>query len=100
MADSDNLWCRRMSVVANWYIVRKGEFNVLIDMVKKFMYCRDDLMHKACGWILREMGKVSDEGLCVLRNFLDENANRMPRTMLRYAIEKMDKNEKQKYMML
>lgn len=100
LADSDDMWCKRMAVVANWYIVRTGKFDVLIDMVRKFLGNKEDLMHKACGWILREMGKVSEGGLFTLRQFLDENAKVMPRTMLRYAIEKMDKTERQKYMNL
>ena len=100
LSDSNNLWCNRMSVVANWYIVRTGNFNILIDVVTKFLSDKNDLMHKACGWILREMGQVSEDGLSILRQFLDENADKMPRTMLRYAIEKMDKSERQKYMSL
>lgn len=98
LADSGFLWAERMAVVANWIIVKNNEFDVLLDFSKKFLLHKHDLMHKAVGWILREMGKSSTEGYKRLLGFLDENASKMPRTMLRYSIERLPTELKQKYM--
>ncbi|MFV0482251.1 MAG: DNA alkylation repair protein [Campylobacteraceae bacterium] len=98
LSNSQNLWEQRMSVVANWYLIHKGEFNVIVKLCEKFLNHKHDLMHKACGWMLREMGKFSDEGCSELIKFLDKNHKLMPRTMLRYSLEKMDKEIKKLYM--
>jgi 3-methyladenine DNA glycosylase AlkD len=95
---SENLWEQRMSIVANWYLVRKNSFAPLLDISKKFLTHKHDLIHKAVGWILREMGKASDEGYKELINFLDEYSKIMPRTMLRYAIERLSAEQKTSYM--
>lgn len=100
LSDTGHLWSERMSVVANWIIVKNGKFDILISLAKKFISHKHDLMHKAVGWILREMGKSSDEGYNQLLLFLDEYASVMPRTMLRYSIEKLSKNLQKKYMNL
>ena len=98
LSETGHLWSERMSVVANWIIVRNNQFDVLLTLSKKFLSHKHDLMHKAVGWILREMGKNSTEGYKRLIKFLDENASVMPRTMLRYSIEKLPVKLKQKYM--
>ncbi len=98
LSETKHLWSERMSIVANWIIVKNGEFDVFISLAKKFLSHKHDLMHKAVGWILREMGKSSDEGYKRLLNFLDENASCMPRTMLRYSIERLPKDLQKKYM--
>ena len=100
LSETKFLWAERMSVVANWIIVKRKKFDVLLTLSKKFLSHKHDLMHKAVGWILREMGKSSDEGYNALIKFLDENAPKMPRTMLRYSIERLPQNLKQKYMNL
>ena len=98
LSDTGQLWKERMSIVANWIIVKNGKFEILLTLSRKFLSHKHDLMHKAVGWILREMGKSSTDGYKALLNFLDENANVMPRTMLRYSLEKLPIELKNKYM--
>lgn len=69
-----------------------------MDLSEKFLTHKHDLIHKAVGWMLREMGKVSDEGYNELIKFLDKNSKLMPRTMLRYSIEKLTKEQKEFFM--
>ncbi|MDR0580335.1 MAG: DNA alkylation repair protein [Campylobacteraceae bacterium] len=92
------LWEERMSVVANWYLIHKGEFALIVELCEKFLTHKHDLMHKACGWMLREMGKVSDEGYKELLEFLEKHRLKMPRTMLRYAIERLSFEQRAYFM--
>jgi 3-methyladenine DNA glycosylase AlkD len=94
LSESGFLWEERMSVVANWYLIHEGKYELIIELCEKFLTHKHDLMHKACGWMLREMGKVSDEGYAKLLDFLEKYHKVMPRTMLRYAIERLSKEQK------
>ena len=85
LTKSADLWERRIAVVASWYFIKKNSFDLTLQLAENLMTDQHDLMHKACGWMLREVGKKNE---AVLRKFLDLHAARMPRTMLRYAIEK------------
>jgi Predicted DNA alkylation repair enzyme len=84
LAESNNMWEQRIAVVSTMTLIRKSEFSEILLLAKKLMDHKHDLMHKAIGWMLREMGKKSRE---TLTDFLEEYTTRMPRTMLRYAIE-------------
>lgn len=88
---SDNLWEQRISVVTTLAFIRNGEFDDALRLSSVLLSHRHDLIHKAVGWVLREVGK---RDLGVLRNFLNENYHRMHRTSLRYAIEKMSDSER------
>ena len=94
-AQSNNLWKQRIAVVATLTFIRKGEFTHTYSLAKLFMDTKHDLMKKAVGWMLREAGK---RDVTRLRNFLNEYKNAMPRTMLRYAIEKFSVEERKKFM--
>ncbi|MDR3049523.1 MAG: DNA alkylation repair protein [Elusimicrobiota bacterium] len=94
-AKSGELWKERISVVATYYFIKRGEFTEILKLAKHFLTHKHDLMHKAAGWMLREVGK---KDLFVLRDFLDKYHKIMPRTMLRYSIEKMSDAERKKYM--
>jgi 3-methyladenine DNA glycosylase AlkD len=98
LSDSKNLWEQRISMVATWHFIRKGQFGPAIETAEKFLGHKHDLMHKAAGWMLRETGKAGDEGYARLIAFLDAHHKDMPRTMLRYAIERLDKNLQRHYM--
>ncbi len=95
LSKSDNLWERRIAIVLTHYFIRQGGFEPTITIATQLLFDKHDLIHKACGWMLREVGKKDES---VLRSFLDMHAKRMPRTMLRYAIEKMSQEERKKYL--
>ena len=96
LAESDNLWKKRISMVCTWGSLQKGNPAYTLRYAERHLHHPHDLMHKAVGWMLREMGKrVSIE---LLRSFLDMHASEMPRTALRYAIEKMDEKERRHWM--
>jgi 3-methyladenine DNA glycosylase AlkD len=82
---SHNLWDRRIAMVSTQYFIRQKKLNDTFALAKLLLDDKEDLMHKAAGWMLREAGKV-DEALLI--QFLETHAHAMPRTMLRYAIEK------------
>lgn len=92
LADSDNLWEQRISIVSTMATLKAHDSSYTIRYAKRHLNHKHDLMHKAVGWLLREMGKRC--GMDILRDFLAENAAIMPRTALRYAIERMDKEER------
>lgn len=96
LARSKNLWERRISIVATWYFIKKQDFGYTTHLSKLFLYDEENLMHKACGWMLREVGKQKQESLI---KFLDLYANLMPRTMLRYAIEKFSAPLQKQYLL-
>ena len=98
LAKSHDLWEQRISIVSNWWLVHNKKFDVFVDIAKSFLTTPQDLIQKAVGWILREMGKMGDEGYKKLIEFLDSFYLQMPRVMLRYSIERLSKELKQKYM--
>lgn len=89
------LWDQRIAVISTYWFIKNREFDDTVKLCEYFLGHRHDLIHKATGWMLREAGK---RNISVLRDFLDRHAAVMPRTMLRYAIEKMDEPERKKYM--
>ncbi len=95
LSDSDDLWERRIAIMTTFYFVDQGDFDLTLELAEKYLGAPEDLIHKASGWMLREIGK-QDESL--LRTFLDQHYQEMPRTMLRYAIEKLDEPIRQKYL--
>ncbi len=97
LARSKHLWSERMSVVACLYPIKKGDFTVIRNLAVFFLSHKHDLMHKAVGWMLREMGKMDPAALQV---FLDTHTREMPRTALRYAIEKLPEEKRKYYLSL
>lgn len=95
LAASANVWERRMAVLATFTFIRQGQFEDLLRLVEGLLSDRHDLIHKACGWMLREAGKRDRR---VLTNFLERHAARMPRTLLRYAIEKLPPRARSRWM--
>ena len=96
LAQSDNLWKQRMSIVCTWKTSQMGDPSWCLRYAEIHLHHPHDLMHKAVGWMLREMGKRCSMEL--LRDFLRQHAHEMPRTMLRYAIEKMSDDERKQWM--
>jgi 3-methyladenine DNA glycosylase AlkD len=86
LAASERLWDRRIAVISTYALIRAGEFGETLVLCERFLDDPHHLMHKACGWMLREVGKRDEE---VLLAWLEEHRHRMPRTMLRYALERI-----------
>ena len=86
-AASDDLWHRRIAIVSTFAALRKGETNRTFLIAEKLLTDRHDLIHKATGWLLREAGKLDPTALLA---FLRTHYNRLPRTTLRYSIERLD----------
>lgn len=95
LADSELLWDQRIAVLATFPFIRNNDFKDLLALSEKLLYHKHDLMHKAVGWLLREAGKKDKT---VLIDFLDCYYREMPRTMLRYSIEKLTPEERAHYM--
>ena len=91
LVESPVLWDRRIAVLATFTLLRAGQFDDTVRLCTRLLNDPEDLMHKACGWMLRECGK---RDLAVLRTFLRAHSASMPRTMLRYAIEKLPPEER------
>jgi 3-methyladenine DNA glycosylase AlkD len=95
LARSKSLWDRRIAMVSCLTLIRARDFGDPLQIAETLLSDKHDLMHKAVGWMLREVGKQSET---ILTGFLDEHGHRMPRTALRYAIERMSELEKRRYM--
>lgn len=95
LAKSDSLWERRIAIIATAYFIKRGEFKETLKISKMLLSDKEDLIHKAVGWMLREVGKRDQ---ATEERFLIAHHNRMPRTMLRYAIEKFPEPRRQMYL--
>lgn len=95
LVKSKNLWERRTAILSTCFFIRKGETTDTFRLAEKLLHDPEDLVHKATGWMLRFAGDKNPAGLIA---FLNKYAPHMPRTMLRGAIEKLDKSKKSKYM--
>jgi len=95
LANSKILWERRVVILSTFYFIKKNEFKDTIEISKILLNDKEDLIHKAVGWMLREVGK---RDINVLEDFLKMHYKNMPRTMLRYAIEKFPEEKRKKYL--
>lgn len=95
LSDSSNMWEQRIAIVSTLTFIRNNQFETTLTLAEKYLSHKHDLIHKATGWMLREVGKRDIE---TLKNFLNVHAQNMPRTTLRYAIEKLSSEERQQYL--
>lgn len=95
LAVSKRIWDRRIAIVATWWFIRQNEMQHTIDIAKILLKDQEDLIQKATGWMLREVGK---RNLAELNKFLKDHHQMMPRTTLRYAIEKLSLAARKRYL--
>jgi len=96
LAKSQNIWQRRIAIVSTFTFIRNKQFQDTLQISTILLKDNHDLIHKAVGWMLREVGK---KNISVLEQFLQEHSHTMPRTMLRYAIEKFSQEKRKSYLL-
>ncbi len=92
---SSDHWVRRIAIVSTWMFIRSRDFTATLEIASLLIQDKHDLIHKSVGWMLREMGKREKS---LLEGFLEKHAHIMPRTMLRYAIEKFPKEQQRVFL--
>jgi 3-methyladenine DNA glycosylase AlkD len=95
LAQSESLWERRIAIIATFHFIRINQFDDTLNIAEQLLYDQEDLIHKAVGWMLREIGKREKS---VEASFLKKHYKTMPRTMLRYAIEKFSREERDNFL--
>jgi 3-methyladenine DNA glycosylase AlkD len=95
LARAEDLWKQRIAIITTFHFIRSNKYEHTLNLAKILLNHKHDLIHKAVGWMLREIGNRDFE---VEYNFLKKNYSQMPRTMLRYAIEKFDEDLRQQFL--
>jgi 3-methyladenine DNA glycosylase AlkD len=95
LAKSNIIWERRIAIISTWYFIRNNDLDWTFKIAERLLKDSHDLIHKASGWMLREAGK---KDIVALIKFLDQYSTIMPRTMLRYSIEKFSESERKRYL--
>jgi len=96
LAKSDNFWHRRIAIVSTYAFIKQGSYEETLNISEKLLHDKHDLIQKAVGWMLREVGKRCS--MDILEEFLEKYCTIMPRTMLRYSIEHMSDQKRKIYM--
>jgi 3-methyladenine DNA glycosylase AlkD len=95
LAGSESMWERRIAILATFHFIKKGDYGDTLNLAERLLSDREDLIQKAVGWMLREVG---NRDRVVLNDFLTHHYKTMPRTTLRYAVEKHSKDERLRYL--
>lgn len=94
-AESNHLWKQRIAIIATFFFIKRNQFDYTFEIAEILLHHNHDLIHKAVGWMLREIG---NRDISLEVHFLQQHYKEMPRTMLRYAIEKFEPESRQKFM--
>lgn len=97
LVESENLWERRISIISTLFFIRQYKYEDTLKLSEQLLIDKHDLIHKAVGWCLREVGKKDED---LLLGFLDRHVQKMPRTTLRYAIERLPEEQRKYYLVL
>src|SRR5699024_9062595 len=95
LANSNNLWERRIAIMSTFHFIKNKEFRDTLKLAELLLNDKHQLIHKAVGWMLREVGNRNSKAE---ERFLNKNVHQMPRTMLRYAIEKFPEDQRQEWL--
>lgn len=95
LSSDSNLWCQRIAIVSTLMLIRHRRFDETLSLCKKYLSHPHPLIHKATGWMLREIGKKDEH---ILTDFLNKHSSEMPRTALRYSLERLSSEKHQYYM--
>lgn len=95
LSSSKNLWKRRVAMIATFYFIHQHSFEETLKLCRHYIHDKEDLIHKASGWMLREIGKTGRDGKMVLDQFVKQHAHEMPSIMLSYAIEHYTEGQRQ-----
>jgi 3-methyladenine DNA glycosylase AlkD len=95
LSKSKSLWQRRVSIILTFALIRGNDLQPTLIISERLLKDKEDLIHKAVGWMLRELGK---KDVMLLREFLKQHSHEMPRTMLRYSIEKLPQSERKRWL--
>ena len=95
LSKSKKLWSERIAIISTFAFIRNNDLDLIFHFGEYFLYHKHDLIHKAVGWMLREAGKRDEKRL---KEFLEKNKSKIPRTMLRYAIEKFSEKERKYFL--
>lgn len=95
LVESNRIWDRRIAIVSTLHFIRQGHLTDTLKLAEQLLNDQEDLIHKAVGWMLREVGK---KDIFVLKKFINKHHQKMPRTMLRYAIERFTADERKPYL--
>ncbi len=97
LSNDSNLWRQRIAIVSTLILIRNHRFDDTLSLCEKYLSHPHPLIHKATGWMLREIGKKDEQ---ILLKFLDQHSTKMPRTALRYALERLSPEKRQYYMVI
>ncbi|HSX47307.1 MAG TPA: DNA alkylation repair protein [Patescibacteria group bacterium] len=95
LANSKSMWDRRIAIISTFAFIKEERFDLTLNIANMLLKDKEDLIHKATGWALREVGKKDQK---ILKDFLNTNINKMPRTTLRYSIERLPIKDRKYYM--
>lgn len=95
LGEEEALWSKRIAIVGTLYYIKKSEFELPLLIISQHLHHQHDLIQKANGWMLKEIGNINEE---IMMEYLVQNYQQMPRTTLRYAIEKLDENIRQQFL--